>query len=233
MAIGIKPETYSITATVPVRDFAGYTNITYVLYGTNTINTGTTITVPAGVVFKDGNWTVNGALATQGTPSKKVVFTDSRDDTFGNPGDTNGDGAATSPTISGANIVIFNDVSIDTASQLRYAVFRYSIAALNLMQASPKIIRCTFDMDDWGVYLTGVSNPSIDSCAFNNLTYAPMRISLVSYPTSTNGNTISGTTWKAIGVLSGETLVQDVTLTKKNFAGITNIPYLFSTYIQH
>ena len=230
MAIGIKPETYSITATIPIRNFAGYSNITYLLYGTNTINTGTTITIPAGVVIKDGNWIVNGALATNGTSSQKVVFTDSRDDTFGNPGDTNGDGSATSPTISGIQRVTFNDVSIDSASQMKYAVFRYTDGGIYLNQASPKILDCTFDSDNWGVYLTGVSNPSIDSSSFKNLTYAPMRISLVSYPTSTSGNSISGTTYKAIGVLDGETLVQDVTLTKKSFAGINNIPYVFSNY---
>jgi hypothetical protein len=57
-----------------------------------------------------------------------------------------------------------------------------------------------------------------------------MRISLVSYPSSTNGDVISGSTYKAIGVLDNETLVQDVTLTKKNFGGVNNIPYVFSNY---
>ncbi len=229
-AIGIKPETYSITSTIPVRNFAGFTNITYLLYGTNTINTGTTITVPAGVVFKDGNWVVNGALVTNGTPSQKVVFTDSRDDDYGNPNDTNGDGIATQPSIQGIQRITFNDVSIDSVSLLKNSVFRYTDGGVYLYQASPKILDCVFNMDNFGIYLTGVSNPSIDSCTFNNVVYTPMRISLVSYPTSTNGNIISGTTYKAIGVLENETLVQDVTLTRKSFAGINNIPYAFGNY---
>jgi parallel beta-helix repeat protein len=230
MAIGIKPETYSITSTIPVRNFAGYTNITYLLYGTNTINSGTTITVPAGVVFKDGYWVVNGALVTSGTPTQKVVFTDSRDDTFGNPLDTNLDGSATQPSISGSSRVSFDDVSIDSISSLQNTVFRYSDGGVWLGQASPKILDCTFSRDNWGVYLTGVSKPAIDSCLFSNLTYAPMRISLVSYPVSTSGDSISGTTFKGIGVLDGETLVQNVTLAEKTFAGIKNIPYLFANY---
>ena len=51
LALGIQSETYSQTATIPQRNFAGYTNITYILNGV-TINSGTTITVPAGTVFK-------------------------------------------------------------------------------------------------------------------------------------------------------------------------------------
>ena len=230
MAMGIRPETYSITQTIPIRSFAGYSNITYLLYGTITVNSGTTITVPAGVVFKDGNWVVNGALATNGTPGENVVFTDSKDDSFGNPGDTNQDGSSSTPSIQGFQRVSFNDVSIDSASFLKYTTFRYTDGGVWLGQASPKILDCTFDKDNWGVYLTGVSNPGVDSCTFNNLTYAPLRISLVSYPASASGDVISGSTFKAIGVLNNETLVQDVTLTRRNFAGITNIPYLFGNY---
>jgi parallel beta-helix repeat protein len=230
MAIGIKPETYSITNTIPIRNFAGYNNITYLLYGTITVNSGTTITIPAGVVFKDGNWVVNGALITNGTPLQKVVFTDSRDDSYGNPGDTNLDGTFTKPTIAGGSRIAFNDVSLDSISLLKHTIFRFTDGGVYLQQAAPKLLKCTFELDNFGVYLTGVSNPSIDSCSFNNLTYAPMRLSLVSYPISTSGNTIAGSTYKAISVLEGETLVQDVTLVKKNFAGITNIPYLFGNY---
>jgi hypothetical protein len=230
MAIGIKPETYSITSTIPIRNFAGFTNITYLLYGTVTINTGTTITVPAGVVFKDGNWVVNGALVTAGTTSQKVVFTDSRDDTFGNPMDTNLDGSATQPSIQGSSRISFNDVSIDSISSLKNTIFRFSDGGVWLGQASPKLLNCTFSRDNWGVYLTGVSKPSIDSSMFRDLTYAPMRISLVSYPASTSGDSISGTTFKAIGVLENETLVQDTTLSQRTFAGIKNIPFLFGNY---
>ncbi|MDP1677551.1 MAG: right-handed parallel beta-helix repeat-containing protein [Bacteroidota bacterium] len=230
MAIGIKPETYSITNTIPVRDFAGYKNITYLLYGTLTVNSGTTITIPEGVVFKDGKWIVNGALVANGTPLEKVIFTDSRDDSYGNPYDTNLDGTLTKPTIGGGSYITFNDVSLDSIGLLQHAIFRYMDGGVDLQQAAPKLLNCTFELNNWGVYLRGVSNPSIDSCTFNNLTYGPIRLSLVSYPISTSGNIISGTTFKAISVLEGETLVQDVTLVKKTFAGITNIPYVFGNY---
>ena len=99
-----------------------------------------------------------------------------------------------------------------------------------MQQAAPSITHCTFDRTNWGVYLNGVSNPSLDSCLFRNLTYAPMQTSLVSYPKSTLSDSISGTTYRGIGVLNNETFVQDTTISKKNFAGYKNIPYLFQNY---
>lgn len=230
MAIGIVPETYSVSATVPNRNLGGYTNITYLLFGTCTVNTGTTITIPAGVVFKGGNWDVNGALAINGSALHPVVFTDPTDDNYGNPFDTNQDGSTTSPSIQSGNRITFEDVSTDSLCTLRYALFRYNDGGIYLQQASPSITHCTFDKTNWGVYLNGVSNPVLDSCLFRNLTDAPMQTSLVSYPRSTLSDSISGTTFKGIGVLANETLSQDVTLPKRNFAGFNNIPYLFQNY---
>jgi|GEM_PF-277505 len=228
-AIGVAQETYALDATIPVRNFAGYENITYFLYRPCTINSGTILTVPAGVVFKaDYNdcFEVEGAVLVRGTESEPVVFTHEHDDAYGNPMDTNEDGDETSPTIPSSRYHLdFADISNDT-STIRHAIFRYSNAGINLRQASPKIKSSRFEQSNWGVILNGVSTPEVDTNAFHNLTYAPMQISLVSYPASTGENIISGTTYKAIGVLDEE-LVQDVTLTKKTFAGIENIPYYF------
>ena len=100
---------------------------------------------------------------------------------------------------------------------------------MDLLQASPRISNCTFDKVDWGIELNGVSNPVVDSCTFNNLTYAPLHTSLVSYPRSTAGDIISGSTYRGIGVLE-ETLAQDVTLAQRTFGGIKNIPYVLGNY---
>jgi hypothetical protein len=56
-----------------------------------------------------------------------------------------------------------------------------------------------------------------------------MQISLVSYPRSSTGNVISGTTYKVIKVRD-ETLTQEVILPKRDFGGKRNIPYLFGQY---
>lgn len=246
MALTVRSETYSQSATVPVRDFGGYSNITYYMEGTCTINSGTTITIPAGIVFKSGSsssnysatmygFTVNGRLNILGTPSSSVIFTDYRDDNEGSPLDMNQDGTATQPPdgISyyqqwGGTWITFNDVSNDS-STIKNTTFKYSNTAIALTSASPDINKVRFEKDHYGVDLNGVAQPKIDSCVFHNLLYYPMQISLVSYPASSVNNLISGKTYKAIKVRD-ETLTQDVTLPKREFGGISNIAYMFGSY---
>ena len=234
MALGIIPETYATTDTIPVRNFAGFNNVTYYYYGTATINSGTTITIPAGLVFKHAYFAVNGAINIEGTPAEKVVFTELRDDEYGNPLDTNGDGSLSSPSIdyyyNFDYRLSFGDVSNDTLSSVDNAIFRYVDMPVTMNSASPTIKNSIFDKNNWGIILNGVSSPIVENCSFDNLIYAPFRASILSYPDLTSGNSISGTTYRAIGI-RGETLVSDYTLTKRDFAGITNIPYfIFEDY---
>ncbi|HEY5592573.1 MAG TPA: right-handed parallel beta-helix repeat-containing protein [Paludibacter sp.] len=227
-AIGVVPENYSVDATIPKRDFGGFTNITYFLYGTISVNSGTHITIPKGLVFKSNGSSkldVSGRLTIDGTETEPVVFTHEYDDSYGNPFDTNNNGSAQLPS-TGSYGLTFQDISNDLSS-INHAIFKYNDRGIQLLQSSPSIQNCIFKNCNWGVVLNGVSNPAIDNNKFDNLTYTPICISLVSYPSSSLGNTLSGTTYKAIGVLSEE-LVQDATLEKKNFAGIENIPYYFS-----
>ncbi|MDD5183648.1 MAG: right-handed parallel beta-helix repeat-containing protein [Paludibacter sp.] len=231
IAIGVVPENYSVDATIPKRDFAGYSNMTYFFYGTSSVNSGTHITIPEGVVFKSDNvslFDVAGQLTVNGTLAHPVVFCNMSDDTYGNPFDTNNNGTTVVPNKNymSAYALTFEDVSIDL-SEINYAVFDYFDRGIQLLQASPSIQNSQFKNSKWGVVLNGVSTPKIDNNSFDNLVYTPMCISLVSYPATSLGNTISGSTYKAIGVLSEE-LVQDAALGKKNFGGIENIPYYFS-----
>jgi hypothetical protein len=228
IALGVISETYSNDAVVPVRNFAGFNNVTYYFYGTSVVNSGTKITIPKGVVIKSlyTPLRVSGALSVEGTKAEPVVITSLKDDSYGNPKDTNGDGTSTIPSINSYSAISFDDVSNDENSSINYATIRYFDSGVTLQQASPKIRQCLFEKCSWGVVLNGVSKPVIDSCLFNNLSYAPMYISLASYPLSSEGNTIKGTTYKAIGIIS-ETLTQDFSLGKHTFAGIKNIPYFF------
>ena len=169
LALGIQTETYSQTATIPQRNFAGYTNITYILNGF-TVNSGTTITVPAGTVFKTQSTEgiiVNGKLTVSGLVGSKVIFTDYRDDGYGNPADTQQNGSATSPTTGGPYIQ-FNDVS-DDASTIDYAIMRYTTDAIRLNSASPSITNCTFNYLNYGITNSGVCTPIINNNTFDNL----------------------------------------------------------------
>ena len=246
MALTVAAETYAQNATVPVRNFGGYTNITYFMEGTCTINSGTTITIPAGIVFKSGVYTneqsvamngfiVNGRLNILGSAGSKVIFTESRDDEVGNPPDMNQDGSATHPP-DGISYyqqwqgtwLTFNDVSNDS-SEIQHATFKYANTGISLTSASPTINQVRFEKDHTGVDLNGVSQPVVDNCTFHDLLYYPLQISLVSFPSSITNNLISGRTYKVIKVRD-ETLTQDVSLEKRSFGGISNIPYFFTYY---
>lgn len=228
MAIGLLPEIYNTNATVVKRNLSGYTNITYMIYQNLAINTGVNITIPEGVVFKGGFVQVNGGLAVNGTSGQPVVFTSVADDSYGNPLDTEGNGFQTSG-IEGLSRLVFADASIDANCQLRNTIVRYADYGININQASPKFSNVRFDKNNWGIYMSGISQPAVDSCVFHNLTNSPLLTSLVSYPISTIGNSISGSTWKGLRIID-ETLSQNLTLPKRTFGGVKNIPYIFGAY---
>jgi len=234
MALSVFPEVYTQSATIPSRNFGGYTNISYYLEGNSTINSGTTITIPSGIVFKsnsvNNNFIVNGRLNVMGTALNPVVFTRLQDDNYGNPLDMNNDGLATLPPVGswGGTWITFNDVSNDS-SIINNTIFKYANVAISTLSASPIIKNSRFESLTYGIDMSGVSVPKIDTCVFHNLQYYPMQISLVSYPATTANNIISGTTYKVLKV-KDETLTQDVALIKHSFGGVNNIPYLFNTY---
>ncbi len=249
MGLAVLPETFSKTDTIPLRDFSGYKNISYLLEGSCVVNSGCTLTIPAGASFKaltsmpsgilggyNGSgdlahgFIVNGRLNIQGTKAKPVVFSHAYDDVYGVPLDMNQNGLATTPptTYWSGTWLTFNDVS-DDSSRIENAVFRWGERGVLTNSASPKLYNLRFEKLNYGVDMNGISAPVIDSCVFNDLEYFPIQVSLVSYPQSSKGNLISGTTYKVIKVRD-ETLTQDSWLPKREFGGKNNIPYLFNRY---
>jgi hypothetical protein len=225
--IAIKLRRGTVSGTVPVRSFAGYNPITYLWYD-DAMTVNDQLTIPAGLTFKGpGRWNINGKLNILGTAEKPVVFTTVEDDMYGNPKDSQQNGQATTNTNGG--YFVFYDASNDS-SVIDHAIFRYSTTtSVQLNNASPTIQNSRFENSSQiGISLVGNSAPAIDNCTFNNIAY-PFNTSLLTYPKSTIGNTISGTTGRGIRV-NDETLTQDATLKKRSFAGIANIPYIFRNY---
>ncbi len=225
--IGLELRGQEVKGTVPIRSFAGYDTITYIMQETMTVTDQ--LTIPAGLTFKGaGVWNIKGKIDIQGTSQKPVVFTTGEDDLYGNPKDLQQNGN-TAPSNGGAYFN-FYDESNDL-STIDHAIFRYSPGIpINLTNASPRILNTTFQNFPFsGISLAGSSKPLINGNTFNNNIAFPFTTSLVTYPAETTGNTISGTTGRAIRV-TDETLTQDVTLIKRNFAGFTNIPYVFQNY---
>lgn len=249
MALAVLPETFSKSDTIPLRNFSGFTNISYLLQGNCVVNSGCTLTIPAGASFKaltnmpsgitsgysgSGDmahgFIVNGRIQIKGTKNNPVIFTHAYDDVYGTPSDMNQNGLATMPPVDywSGTWLTFNDVS-DDSSRIENAVFRWGEKGVLTNSASPKLHNLRFEKLDYGVDMNGISAPVIDSCVFNDLEFYPMQVSLVSYPQSTKGNLISGTTYKVIKVRD-ETLTQDAWLPKREFGGKENIPYLFNRY---
>ncbi len=226
---GLRIRGGAINGTIPVRNFAGFNNITYIIEETMTVTNQ--LTIPAGLTFKTGNgngrWNIQGKLDIQGTTEKPVIFTTQEDDLYGSPNDLQNNGQLGLNNY-GSYFVFYDQA--DDASTIDYALFRYSSSnSIQTTNASPKILNTTFQNLPYpGIALAGSSTPSINGCTFNNAVF-PFTTSLVTYPAETTGNTISGTTGRAIRV-SDETLTRDVTLIKRDFAGITNIPYIFQNY---
>lgn len=226
--IGLRIRGGSISGTIPVRNFAGYNNITYIIEEEMTVPNTKELIIPAGTSFKgNGAWYIRGKLSVQGTSVIPVVFTAQEDDLYGSPKDMQQNGATTPG--NGGNYFVFYDES-DDASTIEHAIFRYSATIpVQTNNASPKILNTTFrNIAFEGITLAGSSTPTINNCTFDNITF-PFRTSLVTYPAETTGNTITGNTGRAVRVVN-ETLTQNATLVKRDFGGITNIPYVFQNY---
>lgn len=226
--IGLLIRGGSVSGTVPTRNFAGFDKITYLVEEELTVPNSKELIIPAGLTFKSSApWRIRGKLTVQGVAGNQVVFTSQEDDAYGNPKDTQQNGNL-NPGNNGTYFVFYDEA--DDLSKIEYALFRYSgTIPVQTNNASPKILNSTFqNLAYEGVSLAGSSKPSINNCTFNNVTF-PFRTSLVTYPAETTGNTISGTTGRAIRI-TDETLTQNATLSKRAFADKTNIPYVFGNY---
>lgn len=123
-ALGLLGETVGVDSHVFKRTVAGFSNITYVLIASLTMDVGTVLTVDPGVVVKFRTvYTVvniNGGLQAVGAPADSIVFTSWKDDVHGNPADTNGDGSATLPAQSDWGWIKFTSTAVDSLSNLDY-----------------------------------------------------------------------------------------------------------------
>jgi hypothetical protein len=225
--IAIKLKAGIVSGTVPKRSFAGYNPITYGWFD-DALTVNSQLTIPAGLTFKGrGRWNINGKLNILGTPDNPVVFTTPEDDSYGNPKDSHQNGQAAYS--ENGNYFVFYDASNDS-SVIENTIFRYSNQVpIQLNNASPTIRNCKFEnFGKQGIALNGNSFPKMDYNIFTNVSY-PFNTSLLSYPASSTGNVMTGSTGRGIRV-NDETLTQDAYLPKRAFGGINNIPYIFRNY---
>jgi hypothetical protein len=244
-AVELIPEVFSQNGQFVFRSFAGIDSITYLVRdqvtaptgttGCLVVANGTTMNIPAGMSFKtftSGNvFAIDGRMNVLGTAQHPVVVTDYRDDLYGRPLDMNGDGSTTTPPnhVSGLNngtiLFDFRPVSNDS-STVQHVLFRYGNRFVTLSNASPDFKNIRIERTNTGFRLMGNSAPKIDSCRFTDLFREPLNTSILTWPASLQGNVLEGTTYRCVAI-PGETLVQDITLPKRSFAGMNNVPYFF------
>lgn len=234
LGIELLGETLNTSGTLPLYTFAGNTDITYWLTSTLTINSGATLTIPAGASFKRNTdnylyncFDVKGTLNIAGTSEKPVVITDQRDDAYGSPLDFNQDGTVTQNYGRyDRNHINFNAGSDGT---LEHLVLKSNGYGVRVIGASPVMRQVRFEHLGRGVAMTGIgSAPVIENSVFHNATY-PLETSLLCFPASLAGNTFSGASYKGIKI-PFETLNQNATLSVRPFGEMENAPYIFESY---
>jgi len=184
---------------------------------------GETLTIQPGAIVKFGatahTFFVGGVLDVNGTPGSKVIFTSIHDDTAG--GDTNGNGAATSPAAGQWRSVNFGAAS--DASSLQHLEVRYagnaSVDAVNLNAAdismSDCVVRNAFAV---GLDLTANSRPTVANCSFlNNGGVAVDTVEIDALPGFSNC-TASGNGRNYVRVTDG-VMAGDVSITTANCIG--------------
>lgn len=220
-AIGLHGEDVTVNSAIHQQNVAGFTNLTYYIMNSYLhVLSGVTLTIDPGVVIKNqisgGGIVCDGALVADGTPGAPIVFTSLYDDQVGNPQDSNGDGATTTPASGNWQFIRFTGTANDATSILDNCRVSYGgyytgdswPAGLWITSASPRITNSTFFKAPYGIRVDGDGAPIIDGDTFDNLTYAPIAMSVLSDPQISTNNTYTTNGFNALALIA-ETLSQN------------------------
>jgi len=148
-------------------------NGAFVLVGDITIGGSGVLNLAAGTVFKASGLRavgVDGALHCAGTAANPVVFTSLDDDAYA--GDTNKNGAATSPSAGqwhGLSFTTTADASTLDNVRVRYAG-NGSVAAVALAQADISLTHATIEFSAWtGLFLGPTTYPIVNRVCLQQL----------------------------------------------------------------
>lgn len=218
-------------------DFAGYTNIPFVLNSRLTVNKDKALNIEPGVVLKQTNFSspsilVDGQLQAVGTEAEKIVFTSIHDDSQG--GDTNNNGTTTIPGNNDWGGISFSSNSKEKSNILKNCMIAYSSQSYvdgSYADSPLAFSSCGGVVDsvsisfsnNHGIAVFGDANPEIKNTVFNNISKAPVYLDLFSNPTFGNNISLSNVGYTALYVRAG---VIDGVVPKRSFAGYNPITYI-------
>lgn len=194
-ALGVIGESIAQDVLWKIRAVAGRLNMPYYLNSQLTIGLGATLTMQPGVRVKSnyGSILVQRAFQAEGRtqPDSMIVFTSYRDDTYG--GDSNADGASSSPVASDWNYIQIDGTAIDAQCRFKNVIFRYggsgsTVGAIRAVNSSPSVDSCLFNFNQVGVSVEGSSNPTIHGCSFVGQTYYGVNNTGNAFCVSADGN---------------------------------------------
>lgn len=237
-ALGLIGEAIAVDSRIAIRNLGGYTNITYYLMlGAIQMQSPAVLRIDPGIVIKNqlngGGMIIDGALIADAKPESLIVYTSERDDLYGNPPDTNGDGSTTTPAAGNCSYIRFTGTSDDALCRMDYVRVTYGSygpfdgwnTSIWITNASPVITNCTIDVGTYGFRIDGNSAPSISTCTISNCSAAPFVMSVQSDPNIATNNTYVQNVYNAIALMS-ETLSQDATIKYRPGVGVPTFAYL-------
>ena len=185
-------------------------NWPYHLRSDLTINSDGTLRLPAGTVVKfnssETNLYVKGVLDVQGTASNRVVFTSYLDDSYG--GDTNGDGAATTPAAGDWGSIRFRN----SANTLDYTLIQYGgiYGSIYIENSSPTVEYNIIHYNNYGIYVDNGS-PTIRDNNIEESSKSGLHVYIGS--PAINNNNIEDSSLYGLRVVTGSPTVTDNTFT--------------------
>ena len=185
------------------QDYTFSANLPYI-GGTYTVNENTTLTLPAGTIWKSPSGvSIRGTLNAQGTSANPVIFTSVKDDTAG--GDTNNDGSTSSPAPSDWTYLSFiqnRATSTLTHTTVRYGGGRSSPSqpyegALRISGASPEIRNSTIQYNGpIGIWMSHATSTIIADSLIEEHRDATNETFHGLFLTASSTPTLSGTTFR-------------------------------------
>ena len=237
-AIGLNGEPIAVNSTLSARTLGGFANMTYyVMNGAIQMLSPSILTIQPGLVIKNelsgGGFVIDGGLIADGTPAQPIVFTSVRDDLYGNPPDTNGDGSITTPNTANWSYLRFTGTTDDANALIDNCRITYGSAgpydgwstSIWIQNSSPTVSNTFISKSAYGIRVEGSSTPVIDACDINNCGSAPIVMSALSDPDIRTNCVYSTNGYSAIALLS-ETLSQNARIRYRPGVGTPTFAYL-------